>query len=144
MAIAEILKTKKECFIVFENGYIRMTKGKYTPSEAPIYDIYSKPPKPESGPIDLVVGNIWGQVICRENKDIWNWRLECEHIDRMNEEEHKKQKKAFKKHLIEVRRNYRRQEAERSRTEKSERAQLVGRKRVGVIAYITQLLQRQK
>lgn len=58
MAIAEILTTKRECYTIFENGYIRMEKGKYTPSRAPIHDVYPKPERPEPGPIDLVEHNI--------------------------------------------------------------------------------------
>lgn len=144
MAVAEVLTTKKECFTIFEDGRIHMTKGKYTPSEAPIYDVYSKPKRPELGPVDLVERNIWGEEIYRENADIRAWRLKCEHIDRMNKEEHNKQKKAFKRHLIEVRRNYRKQEAKRDRTKKSESVQFVEQQRVGARAYIARLLQHQK
>lgn len=72
------------------------------------------------------------------------WRLECERVDRMNEEEHRKQKKAFKQRLAEVRRSYLRQEADRSSTEESKRMQLIKRQRVGARAYILQLLQHQK
>ena len=144
MAVAEIVTTKKECYTIFENGYIHMKRGKYAPTKAPLHDVYSRPKKPEAGLTDLVEHNIWGEEIYRENADIRAWRIECEKVDEMNALEHKKQEKAFKRHLIEVRRNYCRQELERSRTEKSKRMQLIERQRAGAKAYILRLLQNQK
>ena len=144
MAVAEILTTKKECFTVFENGCIHMTKGKFIPSRAPIHDVYPKPEKPELGPVDWVEHNIWGEEIFRENENILLWRVKCSEIDRINKGEHKKQEKAFKRRLIEVRRNYHRQEAERRHTEKSERTHLIKRQGLGVRAYLARLLQHQK
>ena len=84
MAVAEILMTKKECYTIFENGYILMKKGKYTPTKAPIYDVYPKPEKPEPGPTDFVQRNIWGQEIFRENEEILLWRLKCSEIDKIS------------------------------------------------------------
>jgi hypothetical protein len=144
MAVAEILMTKKECYTLFEDGHILMKKGKYNPTQPSLHDVYSKPEKPKPSPIDLVEHNIFGEEIYRENTNIRAWRIECEKIDEMNALEHQKQEKAFKRHLIEVRRNYRKQEAERSRTEKSKRMKLIERQRAGARAYITRLLQRQK
>ena len=65
MAVAEIVTTKKECYTIFENGYIHMERGKYVPTKAPLHDVYSRPKKPEAGLTDLVEHNIWGEEIYR-------------------------------------------------------------------------------
>ena len=144
MAIAEILTTKKECFVIFENGRIHMTKGKYTPSKPNIYDVYPKPDKPEPGPIALVQHNIWGEEIYRENAEIRAWRIQCEKIDEMNAQEHKKQKKTFKEKLAAVRRSYYRQEKQRRKEAAKERKTLVKRRKDGVRTYVERLFQHQK
>ena len=64
MAVAEILTTKKECYIIFENGRILMEKGKYAPTKALLHDVYSKPKKPEAGLIDLVENRPYFLVLC--------------------------------------------------------------------------------
>lgn len=126
MAVAEILMTQKERFTIFEDGHIVMEKGTYTPSQAPIYDVFPMPHK-------------------KENEDIRNWQLECRNIGEMNALAHQKQEKEFKKHLIEVRRNYRKQEMKRKKAEKSEQIQIAKRQnsgKSGIRAYIMRLLSR--
>ena len=121
MAVAEILTTKKECFTIFENGRISMSKGKFEPSKPYLVDVCAKPERPQEGPIDLVEYNIWGQEIYRENAEIRRWRVECRRIDEINAAAHKKQEKAFKKRLIAIRKSYYQQEALQRKKEKVER-----------------------
>ena len=79
MAVAEILTTEKERFIVLENGNILMSKGEFSPSKPLLVDPYDKPQKPKEGPKDIIERNIWGGIIYWENESIHRWRLECEY-----------------------------------------------------------------
>ena len=143
MAVAEILTTKKECFTIFENGHIIMSKGKFEPSKANIFDVQDKPKRPEEGPIELVAHNIWGEEIYRENAEIRRWRIECEKIDEINATAHKQQEKEFKKHLIAVRKQYYLQEKLREKEEKERRKSLDLRRKLGARAYLEKLFQRE-
>ena len=113
MAVAEILYTKTECFNIHENGYVDCIKGKFTPSQPRVFDVYAKPDRPEECGWSLVDRNIWGQELYREDLNIRDWKIKCEEIDRKNAEAHKKQIKDFKIKLLKVRRAYHRQERRR-------------------------------
>lgn len=142
MAIAEILTTKTECFTVFENGHIIMSKGKFEPSKPNIFDIQDKPKRPKEGSFDFVEHNIWGEEIYRENAEICSWRIECEKIDEINATAHKQQEKEFKKHLIAVRKQYYQQEAHRKKEEKKKQQSLKSRRRQAARAYVERHFQR--
>jgi len=143
MAIAEILTTKKERFTIFEDGHIIMSKGKFEPSKANIFDIQDKPKRPEEGPVDLVEHNIWGEEIYRENAELRRWRIKCEKIDEINAIAHRQQEKEFKKHLIAVRKRYYLQEKLRKKEEKERRKSLDSRRKLAARAYLEKLFQRE-
>lgn len=143
VAITEILTTEKERFTIFEDGHIVMSKGKFEPSKADIFDIQDKPKRPEEGPIDLVEHNIWGEEIYRENAEIRSWRVACEKIDEINATAHKQQEKEFKKHLIAVRKQYYQQEKLRKKEEKERKQSLDSRRKLAARAYLEKRFQRE-
>ena len=143
MAIAEILTTRRERFTILENGHIIMSKGKFEPSKANIFDVQDKPKRPEEGPVDLVEHNIWDEEIYRENAEIRRWRIECEKIDEINATAHKQQEKEFKKHLIAVRKRYYLQEKLRKKEEKERKKSLDLRRKLAARTYLEKLFQRE-
>lgn len=143
MAIAEILTTRRERFTILENGHIIMSKGKFEPSKANIFDIQDRPKRLEEGPVDLVEHNIWGEEIYRENAEIRRWRIECEKIDEINATAHKQQEKEFKKHLIAVRKRYYLQEKLRKKEEKERKKSLDLHRKLAARTYLEKLFQRE-
>lgn len=121
MAVKEIIFTKKECFTILENGNIIRQVGKYEPSQCRFVPTRFEPPRPEESGVDLVQHNIWGQEIYREDEAIREWRIKCEAIRELNKEDKKKAEKEFKRHLIEIRKSYYKQEKLRAKEEKEKK-----------------------
>ena len=142
MAVSEILMTKKECFTIFEDGHIIMQKGKYTPTKAPLHDVHPMPKEPEKGAFDVVQRNIWGEEIYKKNEAVRNWQLECRNIEEMNALARQGQEREFKRHLIDVRRAYYRQEKQSKKEALKKEKEFRTRQKMGARAYLKTLLQR--
>ena len=142
MAVSEILMTKKECFTIFEDGHILMEKGKYTPTKAPLHDVHPMSKKPEQRVFDAVQDNIGEEEFYRENEVVRNWQLECRNIEEMNALARQGQEREFKRHLIDVRRSYYRQEKQSKKEALKKEKEFRTRQKMGARAYLEKLLQR--
>lgn len=143
MAVKETIYTKKEKFTVFENGQIfrrMLTKEEQEQIQPSTPRIIDKPTRPEPSGFAYISYNIWGEEIGRHYESDNVYEETCQKID----EENEKQTKYFKQHLLEIRKECRRQEIQREKEEKEKKKQFNARRQASAHAYIMHRIMKER